>query len=303
MEGLSSDVYLYNTQDQQIWRLTAGPKEVQFISWSPDGRWILSASTDAYGPGARYEFYAVTLHGQAVRDLPLTTSAEVTWLDGHRFFVHDDGVVTGGHNLRLVDLESGTVIEIWEGGYASWAVSRDRNWVCLWAATPTYPYPQPDPNFSPGFQLVNLATSHSKRVELPGVEVTDLRIVPFGEAGADFVLHLGELYMLSSDGTLTASGYGDGRIDVSPDGAYWLVADDLSVSVYSAEAGLLRVVRNPIGETEMEMAWFPGQPDLFISTFSDNQDRLYAFNLYEGELTLVESYLDSWFGFLVVKRP
>ena len=62
MNGLSSDLYLYNTVDGTIQQLSSGPEEVQWIEWSPDGKWILDASTYWAGEGMTSNLYACLLY-------------------------------------------------------------------------------------------------------------------------------------------------------------------------------------------------------------------------------------------------
>ena len=48
MDGLSSDLYLYDVETKTIRRLSSGDQELQWIDWSPDGKWIAFFS-DASG--------------------------------------------------------------------------------------------------------------------------------------------------------------------------------------------------------------------------------------------------------------
>ena len=63
MDGLSSDLYVYDVQTSSIQRLSSGDQELQWIDWSPDGKWILHGSLFAVGAGMTYDVYAATLNG------------------------------------------------------------------------------------------------------------------------------------------------------------------------------------------------------------------------------------------------
>jgi len=67
MDGLSSDLYIYDSVSGAIQRLSSGPQEVGWISWSPDGKWILDGSTYSFGEGMRYAVYATSLDGTIVK--------------------------------------------------------------------------------------------------------------------------------------------------------------------------------------------------------------------------------------------
>ena len=78
MDGLSSDLYLYDSVSGTIKRLSSGPEEVQWISWSPDGKWILDGSSYSVGEGMQYDIYATSVDGATVKQLSKGTPAVVT---------------------------------------------------------------------------------------------------------------------------------------------------------------------------------------------------------------------------------
>jgi hypothetical protein len=59
LEGLSSDVYVYDSQRETIRRLTDGPEQIQSISWSPNGNWIVHSSANDIGQGIPGHYFAV----------------------------------------------------------------------------------------------------------------------------------------------------------------------------------------------------------------------------------------------------
>jgi WD40 repeat protein len=60
MDGISSDIYRLDTKYDTITQLTDGPDQIESISWSADGKWILhEASNDPYGEGWSPNIYAI----------------------------------------------------------------------------------------------------------------------------------------------------------------------------------------------------------------------------------------------------
>ena len=117
MDGLSSDLYLYDTVANTIERLSSGPQEVQWVSWSPDGKWVLDGSAYAVGEGMQYNIYATSVDGATIKQLSRGTPQVVTstdWLDDHRYFDSNGANGPGSYDLKLVDVNTGKTAEISE---------------------------------------------------------------------------------------------------------------------------------------------------------------------------------------------
>src|SRR5258706_2738712 len=137
MDRLSSDLYVYDVNTQKIQRLSSGDQELQWISWSPDGKWIAHGSAFWAGEGMQYSAYAVTKDGSIIHDL--STGYIDYWLNSHEYFVFDNGNGIGNFNLRLVDVDTGNITTIWRGSFHEFQVNPSNEWLALVAITSVIP--------------------------------------------------------------------------------------------------------------------------------------------------------------------
>jgi dipeptidyl aminopeptidase/acylaminoacyl peptidase len=122
LDGISSDLFVYDAQNSNLRRLTHGPDWVGPIEWSPDGTQIvmqeyLNQDLVDYGPSFAVpsSVWAVSLSTNEIR-LLLTGNAYMhhnilRWLDDRRFIAYEGSLLDpmyGALNLRVVDMETGT---------------------------------------------------------------------------------------------------------------------------------------------------------------------------------------------------
>jgi hypothetical protein len=68
IQGLTADVYLYSIETDRISRLTDGSSQAAYLSWSPDGKYILNIGVDCWATGFGQRIsavWAVTRDGEA----------------------------------------------------------------------------------------------------------------------------------------------------------------------------------------------------------------------------------------------
>jgi hypothetical protein len=113
MDGPSSDVYVYDLETGAIRRLTDGPSQMQWLAWSPDGRWILHSAESTYAlAGSSPDFYAAAADGSGVKDLRF--SGEFAgWLDPGEALLNSAANGPGKFDLQAFDLKQGRVTPIW----------------------------------------------------------------------------------------------------------------------------------------------------------------------------------------------
>lgn len=116
LDGPSSDLYLYDTNDGQMTRLTSGPNQTGRLSWSPDGRFIIHESMElaGYYPDG---LWAVAADGSTI--VRLVDSGHyyemVGWLDAENFVFYEVEEAVPGFNLSKVNVISGVVTPLWQG--------------------------------------------------------------------------------------------------------------------------------------------------------------------------------------------
>ena len=169
MDGLSSDLYLYDLETKTIRRMSSGDQELQWINWSPDGKWILHESLFWVGEGMKYDIYAAALDGSSIHQFPAGLAGD--WLNLHEYFEYDGANGPGSFGLRLVDIDTGKIKKIWDGSFDSYAIDKSNMWIAVLAnSSDISPYTGSggisyDPDFIPAIYLINLMTLEKMRVE------------------------------------------------------------------------------------------------------------------------------------------
>lgn len=122
LDATSSDLFVYDTQDGKLRRLTNGPDWVGPIEWSPDGtqiimQEILNDSEFLFDPYSKApaSVWSVSVSTNEIRLLYSTGNAYTIqnilfWLDDKRFIAYEGFLVNAdqARGLRLVDMEAGT---------------------------------------------------------------------------------------------------------------------------------------------------------------------------------------------------
>jgi dipeptidyl aminopeptidase/acylaminoacyl peptidase len=115
--GNSSDLYVYDTQTEEIKQLTSGPSQAIIPIWSPDGRYIYHFGVSwvppfggALGGYTRMDgAYAVRLSDGEIIDQPKPKNSHfafVAWQDATHYIMNDADDTCNSINLRSVDIET-----------------------------------------------------------------------------------------------------------------------------------------------------------------------------------------------------
>ncbi len=302
MDGLSSDLYLYDSVTGAIKRYSSGPEEVVWICWSPDGKWILDGSTYWVGEGMQYNIYATSADGATIKQLSKGTPQVVTstdWLDDHTYFDSNGANGPGSYDLKLVDVNTGKMSQIWKGSYSPFAFVPYGNWVAMHVNTPTWPYTGSD--FQTGIFLVDTTSLKQTRVNSSGPWGSGYP--PEFNALGHIQDHLflvrnissGDLQFLSSDGKLTSAGVQAEKISVSPDRLNW-VAIAANFQIFSDDGSLIRTVDLPANLDPKgigSIIWRQDSSGLFF-TYKNSQDQnsplgLYVLDLAKGNPVQVDT--------------
>ena len=296
MDGLSSDLYTYDTATGSIQRLSSGPEEVQWIDWSPDGSWILDASAAWAGAGMSENLYATSRDGKNTQRLTGNTGITgkpVPWLAAHSFLDFQTTNGPGTHALRLVNAGSGDVAAVWDDPYEALAVDVERQWAAL--------YGEPAAGGLPGLRLIDLNNLQRVPVKTPdashlyGSQYDDIQDLGLSDEKL-FVIRDetdSNLYYLSTTGSLTPLGIQAASFSLSPDGKY-LIALGENLQVYTTAGIPIREIRLPAGiapVTPHELLWRPDSSGAFIlhQDFQSGFGSVVMFEVASGLPEVVES--------------
>ena len=292
MDGLSTDLYIYNDAYGTIQQLSSGPEEVLWIEWSPDGKWILDGSSYFVGEGMSYNIYATSLDGKVVHHLLEDSGLAdgLTWINAHEFLAYQSQNGPGNFGLERVDIESGNVDKIWDGSFRSMAVDPTGNWLAFQAV-------QEVQAAETGLFLVNLATLESTKVQVPD-PTPDYWIrqgilsMSNGSERAFLIRDYADqgMYYLSTSGVLTPTGTSADLFSVSPNQLDWIAIKD-NIQLFPAGGSQTRTFNLPAGTKRGDFArivWRPDSSGIFLVS---NNRQLYALDFSSGNSTLVEQSL------------
>jgi WD40 repeat protein len=263
MDGLSSDLYVYDMMTKALRRLTSGNQELQWISWSPDGKWIVHGSVFFVGEGMTFDVYAAAVDGTSVRYVSTNSlySGVEKWVNSHTYFENDSQNGPGNYGLRLVDIETGKITKIWDGSYLGYKIDPNGKWLAV-------------STLENGLQLVNLKTFEQFTASDPLPDPPDTFIR--SEDGEIISLDISPFEM------------GDKQISISPDSNYWVVAMDQKVKLFSSDITLIKDIPVPDYSGALRtIVWRPDSSGLFLLYETD----LYSMTIPEGTIRLVESDL------------
>lgn len=146
LNGPTSDLYVYNTETEEITQLTDGQSQGVFPTWSPDGKHILHYGVSWRGPfgGAIVGHdhldgvWAVRVEDGKVITMPTPKSVAIPflgWQDEEHYITYDGGDDCAG-NLRSVDVSSGKTIPIMDSDFYYYIARSDENGAILFSESP-----------------------------------------------------------------------------------------------------------------------------------------------------------------------
>jgi len=274
MDGLSSDLYIYDVDSQQIKRLSSGDEELQWINWSPDGKLILNGSVYWVGEGTEDDIYSIALDGSPIVKLPYGLADD--WYSSHEFFEYDSQNGPGSFGLRLIDAYTGKVTKIWDGAFEGYKLDKNGEWLVLLAFSFFSPYShQDDPSgFYAGLQLINMKTL--KRIQSP----KSLANTPDNFLRTE----TGEIIPLD----LFSPTWGSQKISHSPDSKYWVVVDNQGIDIFSPDLVLIKKITIPIQNLDpYNFAWYLDSSGVFF-IYGTN---IYSVSVPNGDVKIIEKNL------------
>ena len=130
LDADSSDLFIYDSQNGSLRRLTSGPDWVGPIEWSPDGTHIIMQEllNDAeffFAPSSKppTSVWSVSVSTNEIKLLYPTNGGYgeniLLWLDDKRFIAYEGYLINAdeARNLRLVDMEAGTNRILFPSGF------------------------------------------------------------------------------------------------------------------------------------------------------------------------------------------
>ena len=310
MDGPSSDLYVYDTQTDQVRRLTDGPNQAAIMGWSPDSRWIIhvEASTYMIADGGEIggfpgdAVWAAAVDGSELKRL--YEPARVEWILG---WVADTVFLVEGwsgyiflHDLRSVDVATGAEQMHYLGKYYNSALAPEPGVAVVDAVSDW----RSEEEYLPGgLHLVPLDGGEPKQLRT-GVQEFNARWLQwFPQLDRFFAGGFGSPYLFTSSGEITHTFEDErGWPAVSPDGS-WLIFDEErerpGLRLYRSDGQLDRVISE---ENAFNFVWLPDSSGLYYLVQAGDSNRLMVVSIPEAE-TVVLHPNPGLYRFVLVGRP
>jgi len=120
MDGPTWDLYVYNTQDRSISRLSSGIENIVNISWSPEGDYILHTSAWDVCMGGCERWWIARSDGSDVWELDVPGNTVYGWVTNEMFSTTNHTNGPGLLTLNNVDILANEATSVWPHQFYSY---------------------------------------------------------------------------------------------------------------------------------------------------------------------------------------
>jgi Tol biopolymer transport system component len=125
MDGPSSDLYVFDSSQQSIRRLSSGSTNIvsngdPAITWSADGKWILYTSAYFVGEGMTVTFHAARPDDSQSWDFTEEVEGLSEWVSPSAFLTNRGANGIGSYGLRINNLDTGGSSVIWRCSFQNY---------------------------------------------------------------------------------------------------------------------------------------------------------------------------------------
>lgn len=284
IDGISSDVYLYNLETGSIQQVENSLQSVSRIDWSPDGKHIVFRNSHPTNSYTRFSLYAVRPGNQMI-DNPQEIFNRIWpagggWLSPNLLLVADGSDTGGDSNLQALDINTGQLKSLWPDVFWDYAIDPVNKII----AVNTSEFAEPE---TMGLYLVTF-DGKPRKVSggLYGLYFrggTKHHFLAQGSSDAmtqDFTY--ADVVGIDLNGNSTYFGkFANNKISISPDHAWMLIYDDEKLYLYDANDELMKTF--PINGIQ-GIIWRPDSQAIFYS----NGKELFILPIPNGEPRLVD---------------
>lgn len=290
IDGLSSDVYVYELESEKITRVEDSLQSVSWITWSPDGNQIVFGNAI---PGPIYtgmSLHSVKFGGQMVKE-PKTIFEDTwpyigDWLSPTTLLVAYGTDTAGPYHLMILDINTGQAKSLWSDFFGSYEVDLANQVILVNASS--------GPQFEE-LGLYIIAFDGKQRKILDGYyELTlffrggkEHRFLMQGGTSKDktWIRYPidGDVVAIGLDGKLTNLGKFDwDKISISPDYTWLIMYNEKELFLYDENDELIRTFQIPKIHL---IIWRPDSQAIFYS--AGNQ--LFTLSVPDGEPKLIDA--------------
>lgn len=291
MDGPSSDLYIFDSQNNHLNRLTDGPYQAGKILWSPDDRWIVHESIsdiDFFRPGRRntIAMWAAAVDGSEVKklyDFPIVGVSGLSeyqqvlgWISSHEFLVSSIYPNDEKENrTHLVNVNSGEISELPYKGYSG--ISLDyKTGTLLFSIGEEY---QSEKYPTPGLYLATIKGETPNRI-FNNVEYFDW----YSQIDSFIIRNAGTVMLITPDRTIvTLKNSHTTGLYPSPNGQWFGSRTEEDVKIFSRDGDLVhRIDITTIGiKFPNDIFWLQDSSGFFFHGYNDE---MAAFDLYHYKI-------------------
>ncbi len=301
IDGISSDVYLYDVETGVVQQAEDSLQSVRYIRWSPDGQKIIfENSTPSHADISYPDLYVISLSKKVIKN-PLMlysggwlgkfdnfTQAWLPtgdWLSPNVLLVTSSTPDAGNYGIEALNINTGQLTTLWEDFFGAYAVDQKNKII---AVSPS-DYTRPE-----NLGLYFISYGERKTQILEGLYYMELffrggekhRFLVQGVGGeqskGQYIMS-GNVVGIGLDKKPTDLGNFDyNKISVSPDYAWLLMYDAQKLYLYDKNDELVKTF--PIAGIQ-RIFW---RPDLQAILFTAEQS-LFTLSIPDGTLRLVDN--------------
>jgi len=270
------DLYVYDMQENVIHRLTDNLRKIDFVKWSPDGKWIWLENSEPEGSYSKTFFYTlqaanlVVLRPKAI--LEDRWNVNEGWVSSNEYFlVNSSEGCCGPNNLRYINVETGQETVLWDTYAIGYAIDPEQLSIAVSAA------PEADLQ---GSYIVDWSGNRKK--------ISDkLWALAFrGGVNSRYVGFDGEkVVTITQDGSIKQiSEKPFYNLSVSPDWKWFVLYDESKnisgIDLYSEDDQFVKTITEQMA---FPVAWLPDSSGLFYMA-----NNLYYASIPDSKPTLIE---------------
>jgi hypothetical protein len=271
--GASSDLYLLDTLDGTIRRLTDDPLSVRVREWSPDGEWILYTNPWPASDYPPFDLHAIRYNSETVSERPTLTSGwnwfGLGWISPQFYVITSQGEGSEPFSLGYVNANNGQAVYLWPGMYFN-----------DWAAI------DPDNHLAALIYLKGLINDSPLESGLYFISLDGIprrmseqvfRLIEYrGGLTHRFLGIIDGIYGIALDGSVDLlSTRQDAQISLSPDKRWLGLYGSDGLELFSETDELVRSLSMPVEE----ILWLPDASEMLFSS----QDTWYRLAVPDGE--------------------
>lgn len=296
IEGISSDVYVYDLETESVQRVENTLQNVQWITWSPDGSYLVFANSR---PG--YVYTGSTVYSISISEY-LTQKPRLLiegtwlhigdWLSPTKLLAAQGTDTAGLFDMQTVDVTTGDIKYLWEDGFGGFVIDHETQTILFTASESAEPE---------NFGIYEVSFSGQRKKILNGLYFVSFFFREgdkhrFLFTGSDFEGEIkinGDVVGLTEYNEPTYLGKFDYQhISISPDKSWLLMYDEEKAYLYDKNDELVNVFMIP---NIYSVLWRPDSMGFYYSAYKS----LSYLDINSGSIILIDQCVEEICGFIL----